>query len=159
RYPSPRDLADDLEHWLADEPVSAWPEPWKVKTRRWVIRHRTSVAGAAGALIVAAVSLGAATYFLSRAHHNLEVANQNERLAKDDALSQKERATESYRLARQSLESAVSIRKDDRLQSGKLEDLRKKLAQAEADFYEKFVKLHGDEAEFRFERAMAYSKL
>ena len=27
RYASPRALADDVEHWLADEPVSALPEP------------------------------------------------------------------------------------------------------------------------------------
>ncbi|MFL5245123.1 MAG: protein kinase domain-containing protein [Gemmataceae bacterium] len=159
RYPLPRDLADDLEHWLADEPVSAWPEPWTVKTRRWVNRHRTAVAGVAAAVIVAAVSLGAATYFLSRANHDLDVANQNERTAKEDAVAQKERATESYRLARQGLEAAVAIKDDERLKSGKLEDLRKKIAQAEANFYEKFVGLRGEEPAFRFERAMAYSKL
>ena len=28
RYASPRALADDVEHWLADEPVSAYREPW-----------------------------------------------------------------------------------------------------------------------------------
>jgi len=28
RYASPRELADDLEHWLADEPVSAYRESW-----------------------------------------------------------------------------------------------------------------------------------
>ena len=27
RYQTPRALADDIEHWLADEPVSAWREP------------------------------------------------------------------------------------------------------------------------------------
>jgi len=159
RYPLPRDLADDLEHWLADEPLSAWPEPWTVKARRWVNRHRTAVAGVAAAVVVAAISLGAATYFLSRANHDLDIANQNERLAKDDAVAQKERATESYRLARQGLEAAVAIKDDERLKSGKLEDLKKKLAQAEANFYEKFVALHGDEPTFRFERAMAYTKL
>ena len=33
RYSTPRMLADDVEHWLADEPVSAWPEPWTVKRK------------------------------------------------------------------------------------------------------------------------------
>ena len=32
RYGSPRALADDLELWLADKPVSAWPEPWTART-------------------------------------------------------------------------------------------------------------------------------
>jgi hypothetical protein len=27
RYPTPRALADDLERWMADEPVAAWREP------------------------------------------------------------------------------------------------------------------------------------
>ncbi len=57
RYASPRDLADDLEQWLADKPVSAWPEPWTVKARRWVGGHRTLVTGTAAALLVGLVSL------------------------------------------------------------------------------------------------------
>ncbi len=52
RYANPRALIDDLKHWLADEAVSAWPEPWYVKTRRWINRHRTFVTGAAAALVV-----------------------------------------------------------------------------------------------------------
>ena len=32
RYATPRALADDVEHWLADEPVSAWREP--IRRRR-----------------------------------------------------------------------------------------------------------------------------
>ena len=58
RYASPRAVADEIEHWLADEPVSAWKEPWAVRARRWAARHRTPVAAAAAALVVAALAIG-----------------------------------------------------------------------------------------------------
>lgn len=43
RYRSALDLARDVEDYLADEPVSAYPEPWYDKLRRWAKRHRTAV--------------------------------------------------------------------------------------------------------------------
>ena len=57
RYPSPRALADEIEHWLADEPVAAWKEPWLVRSRRWVSRHRTPVAAVTAGVAVAVLSL------------------------------------------------------------------------------------------------------
>jgi tetratricopeptide (TPR) repeat protein/tRNA A-37 threonylcarbamoyl transferase component Bud32 len=57
RYASARLLAEDIEHWLADEPVSAWREPWTVRTRRWLVRHRTLVTATAAAVLVAAIGL------------------------------------------------------------------------------------------------------
>jgi serine/threonine-protein kinase len=32
-------LAEDIEHWLADEPVAAFRDPWKTRIRRWANRH------------------------------------------------------------------------------------------------------------------------
>ena len=61
RYPSPRDLAEDIEHWLADESVSAYPEGWGRRLARWARHHRTwTQAGAAALLVVTLVSVGAA---------------------------------------------------------------------------------------------------
>ena len=53
RYPNAEALAEDLRRWLADEPVSARPEPLLEKTRRWVIKRKVAVSGIAGALLLA----------------------------------------------------------------------------------------------------------
>ena len=53
RYPSSRALADDVERWLADEPVTAYRDPWVDRFARWVRRHRTAVVGCSAALITA----------------------------------------------------------------------------------------------------------
>src|SRR5262249_20630714 len=57
RYAGALELAADVEHWLADEPVSACREPWGIRLRRWLARHRTLVTGAAAAVVVAVASL------------------------------------------------------------------------------------------------------
>jgi WD40 repeat protein len=55
RYPSAPALAEDLEHWLADEPISAYRDPPAVRLTRWGRRHRTAAVGI-GALLVTAVA-------------------------------------------------------------------------------------------------------
>ena len=57
RYGSARELADDLERWLADEPVSAWREPWTTKVRRGMARHRTMVTAGTVATLLIVVGL------------------------------------------------------------------------------------------------------
>ena len=52
RYESVQSLADDIEHWLADEPVSAYPEPMAARLSRWGRRHRTLVAGVGASRII-----------------------------------------------------------------------------------------------------------
>jgi eukaryotic-like serine/threonine-protein kinase len=58
RYASPKGLADDVERWLADEPVTAHREPLVRRARRWARKHRTALATAASAATVAALLLG-----------------------------------------------------------------------------------------------------
>jgi WD40 repeat protein/tRNA A-37 threonylcarbamoyl transferase component Bud32 len=106
RYPSPRALADDIEHWLADEPVHAWPEPWAVRTRRWLGRHRTLVTAAAAALLVAGLGLAAATVLLSAANGRLAAANADEREARGREGQARDREREALRAAERSLYAA-----------------------------------------------------
>ncbi|HET6325065.1 MAG TPA: protein kinase, partial [Planctomycetaceae bacterium] len=57
RYQSCAALASDIERWLADEPVTAYPEPWFTRARRRVRQHRALATGVTAAAVVAAVGL------------------------------------------------------------------------------------------------------
>jgi serine/threonine protein kinase/tetratricopeptide (TPR) repeat protein len=75
RYGSCRTLAEDIERWMADEPVTAWPEPLARRARRWAKRNRTAVTAAAVALLAGVVGLGAVAGVQARANQQLRQAN------------------------------------------------------------------------------------
>src|SRR5262249_9728546 len=75
RYPSSRALAEDLERWMAGEPVTAWREPWTARARRQLARHRTMVAAGAAAAAVAIAGLAAVLAVQARANGELMATN------------------------------------------------------------------------------------
>ena len=95
RYRTPRALADDVEHWLADEPVSAWREPWTRGLLRGVKRHRTAVVGVAAAMLAALVGLGAVSAVQARANGQLKRANEALNVANTQLVAAKDEVTRS----------------------------------------------------------------
>ena len=55
RYSTPRALADDLEHWLAGEPVNVFRDPWTTRLARWGRRHEWAVRSAVVASALLAI--------------------------------------------------------------------------------------------------------
>jgi eukaryotic-like serine/threonine-protein kinase len=76
RYPHAKALANDVERWLADEPVAADREPWTDRIRRWGRRNRTFVATAATAVLFALTGLGIVAAVQVRARQQLSVKNE-----------------------------------------------------------------------------------
>jgi serine/threonine protein kinase/tetratricopeptide (TPR) repeat protein len=74
RYPTADALATDVERWLADEPVSAYREPVRVRLGRWVKRHRPLVAGLTAVLLTGLVSL--VVLLLHSENARTEIADQ-----------------------------------------------------------------------------------
>jgi serine/threonine protein kinase len=97
RYGSAKELAQEVRHWLAGEPVLAYPEPWIIKTRRWLSRHRTLATATAATLLVATLSLAIATALLT-------ASNERERQARD-------LAEKNYGEARAAEQQAEAINK------------------------------------------------
>ncbi len=67
RYESARAFADDLERWLADEPVVARPASAVYQLRKFARRHRGLVAGAVGVFLALALGLVATSWQAARA--------------------------------------------------------------------------------------------
>jgi serine/threonine-protein kinase len=74
RYPLAGSLASEIEHWLADEPVAAFPDPWTERLRRWGRRHRTAVASAAVLLVTAVLGLAAGLVAVNAERQRTEAA-------------------------------------------------------------------------------------
>jgi WD40 repeat protein/tRNA A-37 threonylcarbamoyl transferase component Bud32 len=107
RYPTARALADDVEHWLADEPVAALVEPFSVRAGRWARRHRTLVTATAAALMVAVVGLVAATLLLGEANQRERTAKKraekNAAEAKEQSVKARENAAEAHKQSERAL--------------------------------------------------------
>lgn len=148
RYPTARALADDIAHWLADEPVSAATETISEKIARWARKHKGLVqAGSVSVILVALVS-SIAYGIVSVANHRLDSANlriveQNKQLnvarnaAEESAtaarLSEQE-ALQQRTIAQEQRDNA--IRQEQRARELVLEASRSDFATAQARLLE-----------------------
>jgi serine/threonine-protein kinase len=99
RYDSAERLKIDLERWMADEPVSAYREPWPLRARRWMRRHRTLVTSTAAVLIFGLAGLASFATVLAGKNRELDAKN-GELAGKNQELDrQRQRAEEREALA------------------------------------------------------------
>jgi serine/threonine-protein kinase len=120
RYASARQLADDVERYLADEPILAQPDSPVRRIGRWARKHRGLVASGGFALAAACASLAAGLLMLSEANLRVRVG---------------------YRQARNAIANVISTVKDDAtLQDSEFQSLRETLLKDLLDYEEKLLK-------------------
>ncbi|MDP6635330.1 MAG: protein kinase [Phycisphaerae bacterium] len=96
RYPSAGQLADDVERYLADQPIDAYSESLGERSARWMRRHRTlGVAGIVGLVVIAGVAITAA--FMINKQKTRAVS------AESKAVAQEQKTREALGAARRSL--------------------------------------------------------
>ncbi len=141
RYPGARALAEDVERYLADEPVAALPDPIVTRAWRWVRRHRTATVSAVAALAVAVIALALGVALLGEA--NAQIRDQ-ERVARENL-------DESRRVV-----SAMFQRVVPQLtgQPG-MDETRREVLETALRFYEDFILPRGDNLIIRAEIAEA----
>jgi serine/threonine-protein kinase len=153
RYASARDLANEVRHYLADEPVMAYPEPVAARLARWGRRHRTLVVAATLLLMAAVVGLSAGTVLLSQANARTE---HQRRLVEANF----QKAEANFRKAREAVdEYFTKVSESKLLNVPGLQPLRKDLLESAHKYYEQFLRDRGTDKTVRAEAAEAWYRL
>jgi eukaryotic-like serine/threonine-protein kinase len=135
RYATCRAVADDVERWMADEPVAAWREPFTRRARRWARRNRTAVAALAAAVLVALVGTAAVLAVQTRANADLMSANFALALANEREKQRFDLAMEAIKLFHGEVGDDLVLKADQ------FKPLRDKLLRGALDFYGKLEQL------------------
>ena len=151
RYATCRALAEDVERWTADEPVSAWREPLG-GAQRWARRHRPLVTAAVAAVLVALAGLGAvlavqrgANRMLASKNDELDRANRRpSRSGRAEGRGQRGlseangRVQARFELAREAIRSfKAGVEEEGALKEDRLRPLRDKLLGSARRFYDR----------------------
>jgi serine/threonine-protein kinase len=142
RYASAHALAEDVERYLADEPVQAFAEPWPLRAARWMRKHRPLVYGGAAVLVVTAAALTLGVLLLG-------AANRREQ-------AQRQLAERNFALARDAVRDYyISVSEETLLDQEGMQPLRDRLLRQALDYYRTFVESEPDEPALRDELAQA----
>jgi serine/threonine-protein kinase len=145
RHATARALAEDVERWMADEPVSAWREPWPRTAVRWLTRHRVGVTAIGAAVLVALVGTAAvlavqttANADLRRANLDLATANAKVTRANTELAASNQREQARFALAQEAIRTFHSgVSEDVLLKQDEFKALRTKLLRGAREFYRK----------------------
>ncbi|QEH31636.1 Serine/threonine-protein kinase PknD [Aquisphaera giovannonii] len=137
RYGSATELAQEVQRYIADEPVDAYDEPWTRRAARWARKHRTAVAGAAGLLLTGTVALGISTVLIARERTEVVAKEKVARTAVNDMYV-----------------GFASNWLEDRLDPAQQETMEKALA-----FYENLTGQAAKDPAVRLEHGQAYQKM
>lgn len=153
RFESPREMADDIRRFMADEPVHAWREPFLARCARWARRHRTLVTTAAGVLVVAVFALSVGTALL---------ADANERVSaqREIAVANGDRAERNFRRALGAVDEFLTkVSENKLLDVPGMHSLRRDLLESALNYYQEFAREHQDDPAVQVELADAHHRI
>jgi serine/threonine-protein kinase len=158
RYASCRALADDVERWMADEPVGAYREPVSRRARRWMKRNRMAVATATAALLAGFVGLTAVLVVQTQAKADIARALASETRANAALADANTKVKARFDLAVDAIKTFhTGVSEDFLLQQDQFKELRDRLLKSAADFYGKLSASLGGDTALEARRALAAS--
>ncbi|MEK6235335.1 MAG: protein kinase, partial [Planctomycetales bacterium] len=125
RYAKASELAEDVQRWMADEPVTVHQDTRPQQVARWMRKHRSwTQAGAAALMLVTFVSM-AAVVLVNRAFESERRQRYLAESAQSDEFSQRRAAQDAQKKAENSQQTAEQARKNVERAHGNAEDARR----------------------------------
>ncbi len=152
RYATVIALAEDIEHYLAHEPVQAGPPDKWYRARKFARRFRVplAVAGGVAALLVAITGLAVRGYY-----REAKLTSDAE-AARRQAEQSAEKAKKNFKLARDAVKKYYTqVANDPRLKPHNLETLRRDLLKSANEYFEQMTSQDPDDPELQHERVTA----
>jgi serine/threonine-protein kinase len=146
RYGSVAELRAEVQHWMADEPVSAYRERLPARLARWGRRHKRAATGVVAVLVTAVLALAVGLVAVDRERQATEAALALER----DSFRQALKAGDDY---------FTAVSDSPLLQAPGQQPLRRELLQHGLKYYQNFLARRGDEPALRAEVAAAWSRV
>lgn len=139
RYGSARELADDLNRFLGDEPIHARRITLSQKVRRWFRRHPAFLQAGVIVLLTVMVALLVSLWLVRAEQGRTRQAYEGERRRAEEAEAQ-------FRLARRSVDEMIRLAEEETTADPQL---RKRLLEAAAAYYQEFIETreHDPEAQ------------
>jgi serine/threonine-protein kinase len=160
RYETPTALANDVQCWLADEPVRAYMEPLSVRFARWSRRHKPFVAGAAALLATAVLALSVITVLVVHAQERLRGEQAKTNAAYLAEGQQRARAEENFRQARAAVDEYLTkVSESKLLDVPVMQPLRKELLESALAYYQGFLEAYQDDPSIQAELAGTYERV
>jgi serine/threonine protein kinase len=149
RYETANALAEDLQRYLDQQPVTAVAPTWSYQFSKFA--RRNSVAFAAASIVsLTLVAATAVSLWQADAARKSEARAEQSRQQAVDHAKQARKAVEVY---------LSSVTDHARLQESAFRGLRKELLETAVPFYEKMAETEGTDPSFRFEQAWALGRL
>jgi len=153
RHLSARALANEVECWLADEPVSSYRETVLERAARWTRRHRAWTQAAMASAVLVAVVATIASLLIHR-------ARQNELVALQTAQEERAAAEASFQHARKTVDDFFTrVSETKLLNVPGVQPLRRELLQDALQYYQDFVKQRGSDPKLRAELAATHFRI
>ncbi|MFO0807669.1 MAG: serine/threonine-protein kinase [Gemmataceae bacterium] len=128
RYSGVLALADDVERWLADEPVTAYREPIGVRLRRWGRRHARLATALAAAVLIGAGVLALLAWQSERARRAVAAEAEQKEIARAAAVE----AADAERAAREQAQRRLAqVVKFNEILGSIFQDLNPRIAEKE----------------------------